>query len=114
MNAQTGKPITDLEHLRQSIRDILTTPIGSRVMRRDYGSRVPDLVDQPMTPRLAVAFYAAVAEALYRWEPRFRLTRVRVTGAQPGWLEIELEGEVRLPGFTGRLVTLSGIGIGGD
>nr|VFK47168.1 MAG: hypothetical protein BECKTC1821D_GA0114238_104214 [Candidatus Kentron sp. TC] len=37
MSAFTGKHFSDIAHLRQSITDILTTPIGSRVMRREYG-----------------------------------------------------------------------------
>ena len=32
-------------HLNQSIADILTTPIGTRVMRPDYGSNIPRLID---------------------------------------------------------------------
>ncbi|NYZ70451.1 baseplate assembly protein W, partial [Endozoicomonas sp. SM1973] len=43
----TGKPLSNLDHLRQSITDILTTRIGTRLMRRDYGSRLPELVDRP-------------------------------------------------------------------
>ena len=34
MNRTTGTAISGLEHLRQSVGDILSTPIGSRVMRR--------------------------------------------------------------------------------
>jgi hypothetical protein len=69
INALTGKPLTGIEHLRQSIRDILTTRIGTRVMRRDYGSDVPRLVDAAMTPRLAMNLYMAVAVALDKWDP---------------------------------------------
>lgn len=76
MNRITGKTITGLEHLRQSIGDILATPIGSRVMRRDYGSLVPALIDHPDNLNTQVRVYAAVASALMRWEPRFRLTRI--------------------------------------
>lgn len=36
ISATTGRPLSGIDHLRQSIRDILTTPIGSRVMRRLY------------------------------------------------------------------------------
>ncbi len=36
MSAETGKALEGLEHLKQSITDILTTPIGSRIMRREY------------------------------------------------------------------------------
>lgn len=39
----TGRVIDQDAHLTQSITDILTTPKGSRVMRRDYGSRLADL-----------------------------------------------------------------------
>ena len=35
MNRNTGRAVAGLEHLRQSVADILTTPVGSRVMRRD-------------------------------------------------------------------------------
>ena len=98
INAQTGQPLAGIDHLRQSVRDILTTRIGTRVMRRDYGSRLPALVDHPMTPRLAMDVYGAVAEALHRWEPRLRLSRVRIVSAVAGRLVIELEGVYRPDG----------------
>ena len=53
MNRATGRRITAADHLRQSVADIITTPIGSRVMRRDYGSLVPALIDQPHNPARA-------------------------------------------------------------
>ncbi|CBJ41262.1 putative bacteriophage baseplate assembly-like protein (plasmid) [Ralstonia solanacearum CMR15] len=46
MNNSTGRALTDLPHVAQLMRDILTPPIGSRVMRRDYGSRVAELIDR--------------------------------------------------------------------
>ena len=39
INATTGAALSGMDHLRQSIRDILTTRVGTRVMRRAYGSR---------------------------------------------------------------------------
>jgi hypothetical protein len=38
MNSATGKAITDTEHLNQSVKDILITPQGSLIARREYGS----------------------------------------------------------------------------
>ncbi|EDA1042628.1 baseplate assembly protein, partial [Salmonella enterica subsp. enterica] len=35
MNRNTGLAISDSEHIGQSMRDILLTPVGSRVMRRE-------------------------------------------------------------------------------
>ncbi|MCP3942237.1 MAG: baseplate assembly protein W [Desulfobacteraceae bacterium] len=106
MNAVTGKDLAGLEHLRQSIADILGTPIGTRVMRRDYGSRLPDLIDAPMTPELTVEIFAATAEALDRWEPRIKLSRVQVVNAVAGQLVIDLSG-IYLP--EGKLVIMEGI-----
>lgn len=48
MDATTGKPLSGDAHLAQSVADILTTPIGSRVMRRSYGSLIPSLIDAPI------------------------------------------------------------------
>ena len=53
MNRFTGEKITDeTAHIKQSIADILLTPIGSRIQRRDYGSRIPELIDRPMNHAL--------------------------------------------------------------
>jgi len=109
MNAADGTALGDLDHLKQSIRDILSTPIGSRVMRRDYGSRLFQLIDRPFGPDLLVDIYVAVADALDRWEPRLKLTRIRAAGAEPGRIEIALEG-LYLP--QGKPIKLDGIVVG--
>ncbi len=44
MNNTSGKVITDIDHLRQSVRDILLTPQGSRIARREYGSLLSALI----------------------------------------------------------------------
>lgn len=106
MNAQTGRSLSGIDHLRQSLRDILTTPIGTRVMRRDYGSRLHELIDAPMNNATLVEFYAATAEAVARWEKRFKLTRVQAISAAPGRVVLDLHGEY-LP--TGQTVKLDGI-----
>lgn len=106
INATTGKRISGINHLRQSIRDILTTPIGSRVMRREYGSRLMELVDAPMNRGTLLQIYAATAEAISRWEPRFRLMQVRAETAEPGRVVLELTGEYLL---NGQVITLDGI-----
>ena len=94
MNRATGRRITAADHLRQSVADIITTPIGSRVMRRDYGSLVPALIDQPHNPALASRINAAAVSALMRWEPRLRVTRVQLaSGPAAGQVTLELTGE---------------------
>ncbi|WP_414153875.1 GPW/gp25 family protein [Pseudomonas sp. AN-1] len=89
----TGRAIGEREHIRQSIADILTTPIGSRVMRREYGSLLPELIDQPLNGATIVRLYAATAAALLRWERRVRLSRVQLQlGGAPGSATLDLEG----------------------
>lgn len=82
MNANSGRSIADIDHIRQSIHDILTTPRGSRVMRRDYGSDLFYLIDQPQTPALRLQIMAAVIIALTEWEPRVRVSQIDIEPAQ--------------------------------
>ena len=109
-NNQNGKDLTGLAHLRQSVRDILTTPIGTRVMRREYGSRLFELLDAPLTPGTLTEIYAAAAEALARWEPRLRVERIKAHEASSsdaaGRVSIDLEG-VYLP--DGETVRIEGL-----
>lgn len=80
MNRETGGVLGDVTHISQSIADILTTRLGTRVMRREYGSLLPDLVDQPFNDTTRIRVYAATAMALMSWEPRIRLSRVQFLG----------------------------------
>ena len=92
-NGLTGKPLAGFDHVRQSIRVILTTPIGSRVMRREFGSELFDLIDRPMTARVILAIYAAAVMAIARWEPRYSVTGIRVLDAAAGGgLSLEFNG----------------------
>jgi len=93
MNASTGKPISDEAHLAQSIGKILSTPLGSRAMRRDFGSLLFELIDKPINGAIRMLLQAATAIALRRWEPRIRLTRVTLSGEPAaGRLIIRIEG----------------------
>lgn len=70
MSRQSGLSIDQSNHILQSVRDILTTPIGSRVMRRDYGSLIPFLIDSPLNAYFIMQLRASVIHALMRWEKR--------------------------------------------
>lgn len=94
MAATTGTALTGIEHLAQSVGDILTTPIGTRLQRREYGSMLFDLIDQPLNPATRLLIFAATALALARWEPRLRLRRVQLTGTADGAVSLSLEGDL--------------------
>lgn len=89
IDKNTGQSLAGLEHLRQSILDILTTPRGSRVMRWQYGSKLFELIDAPLNGDTVLFLYAAIAEALDKWEPRLIVKRLEVTN-------ITAEGKAQL------------------
>ena len=93
MSAATGRALTEAEHIRQSIRDILTTPIGTRVMRRDYGSLLPELVDQPLHGATLLRAMSASVTAVVKWEPRVRTRRVSFQSTDDGSLFIDMEAQ---------------------
>lgn len=99
MSRTTGDALGGFDHLKQSIEDILTTPIGTRVHRRDYGSRLPRLVDRPINKSLVSDLVAATAEALDRWEPRLKLEQVRIESVtEQGQISLSLVGYYLIDG----------------
>lgn len=92
MNRDTGEALTDLNHIRQSVCDILITPIGSRVMRRSYGSLLSALIDQPQNDALRLQIMTACYVAILQWEPRVRLTAINFESDFNGGMLVELTG----------------------
>lgn len=93
MNRLNGSTITAMEHIKQSIEDILTTRLGTRIARREYGSLLPELIDHPQNDTTRLRLYAATVMALMRWEPRVRLSQVQMaTVGLSGRAELELTG----------------------
>ena len=77
ISSTTGRYITLVEHVIQALGDIIATPVGTRVHRRDYGSRIFYMVDRPASPANLLAMQTEAARAIRLWEPRFRLRVVR-------------------------------------
>lgn len=92
MNRDTGQTLTDSEHISQSVRDILITPVGSRVMRRDYGSLLSALIDQPQNPAVNGQVMAACYMAILKWEPRVRLTSITFEKTFNGQMFVDITG----------------------
>ena len=88
MDRNTGKLLSGTDHIRQSIVDILTTPLGTRVMLPEYGSKLFDLVDNPTDPSLAMRIIMESAGAIARWEPRVRIHRINVLAVDIGKITI--------------------------
>lgn len=99
MSRTTGRSINDaapyLQHLRQSVHDILSTLVGTRICRRNYGSIVPDLIDQPCNEATKVRLFSATATALTLFEPRLKISQIRIIRFEyQGVWELELTGTV--------------------
>ena len=80
MDRTTGAPLSGDDHLAQSVADIITTPLGTRPMRRDYGSLVPELLARPLHAATALLLASAAAMAIARWEPRVTVRKVEISG----------------------------------
>ena len=84
VSRSNAAPLDRRQHIVQSVFDVLTTPIGSRMMRRWYGSYLTALVDAPGNERGKIRALAAAADALARCEPRVRMRAGRVGAAADG------------------------------
>lgn len=77
----TGQPIDNDEQLRQKIIDVLTTPIGTRLMRRDYGCGMIDALDMPVTTSTLALAKARIAKALKAFVKNFATLKITITQA---------------------------------
>ncbi|HCM7226989.1 TPA: GPW/gp25 family protein [Klebsiella aerogenes] len=92
MNPDGTGLLTDADQLWNAVRDIMITPIGSRVMRRDYGSLVPDLLDGPKNEVTRLQCMSAAVIALTQWEPRIALNGINIHYLEDGAVNAELVG----------------------
>ena len=85
-----------LVSIEESIKRILETPLGSRVMLPEFGSKLYTLIDKRLDQAWRLMFISYVFEALKRWEPRIRLRRaVPKTVNDNGEIIISLEMEIK-------------------
>lgn len=84
----TGTEIDELADIRGSVSRIISTPIGTRVMRRDFGSHLFDLNDSPANPAGTLRLIAASADAIARWEPRVTMQSARISISYDGAVTI--------------------------
>ena len=70
--------------VEQSIRIILGTQYGERVMRPQFGSNLKALAFAPNNASTANLARYYVTEALSNWEPRIDVMDVAVTSDNPG------------------------------
>ena len=94
------------EDIRQSMRIILETSPGERVMRPNFGCGIHDLVFEAMDSTTIQRIRSTVEEALRRCEARIDVLSVEVdeSATSEGKLLVEIEYRVRKTNQVGNLV----------
>lgn len=83
-----------LVSIEESVKRILETPLGSRVMLPDFGSKLHTLIDKRVDEKYKLLFISYVFEAVKRWEKRIKLRRaLPIVDAVSGVIKISLEFE---------------------
>jgi phage baseplate assembly protein W len=94
------------DNIRQSIRIVLETAPGERVMRPNFGCGIHDLVFAAVDTTTIQRIRSVIEEALRRYEARIDVIGVTVDeeATSEGVLLIELEYRVRKTNQIGNLV----------
>lgn len=98
--------IADEEDIQQSIRIILGTSKGERVMRPDFGCGIHNLVHGAIDMATIAQIKRDVADALRLYEARIDVLAVRVESANlvNGRLDVEIDYRVRQTNQPGNCV----------
>lgn len=88
---------TGASDIDSSIRMILTTAPGERLMRPAFGCKIWELLFEPINANTLGLMSEAVREAIGRWEPRVTLEDVRLdpNGQHAGEVLIEIDYVIR-------------------
>ena len=99
MNAQTGKALSGLDHIQQSVKDIIMTPIGSRVYEKEYGSYVMEMLGKPGNPTNILKLTSVLVLAIMRWETRILPIRIQLIDGetQNGKFDFQIDAVLTQP-----------------
>ncbi len=76
--------------IKENIIHLLLTGIGERVMQREYGGGIWQLVHDPNNKVLRAIVQHQISKAIGKWEPRVLLQNVQVAQKE-GTLTIEIQ-----------------------
>lgn len=83
--------------IEESIRVILSTAPGERLMRPDFGCAINEILFSPNSPRTVALAKKYIEDAIVRWEPRVILKEVsgEFDPADPVRVNMHIEYEIR-------------------
>lgn len=79
-----------LVSIEDSIKDILLTPLGSRVMLPLYGSKLLELIDRRVDDEFRADLSCYVVEAVERWEKRVKIDEVKLISLENHKLKFKI------------------------
>jgi hypothetical protein len=88
--------VEDDQAIRQAIFILLSTSVGERVMRPEYGCNLSSLVFSPNDDTTAGLAMHYVRQALQRWEPRVEVIRVDAQRSADDEARLDLAVEYRV------------------
>ncbi len=85
------------ENISQSLKALLTTNIGERLMQPEYGCGLARLLFEPIDQRTIAKIRNSVTDAILLYEPRVNLVNVNVFQDQndTGLLNINIEYTIK-------------------
>jgi len=83
------------ESIEESIKIILSTRLGERLMRPDFGCRIHELMFAPNTPETHNLAIYYVTDALKKWENRILIKEVTVTETAETSIDINIKYQIR-------------------
>lgn len=94
------------QNIEHSLRVLLLTSLGERVMRPDFGCRAAQLVFAPGGQRHLRLLETTVQEAVRDWEPRVELLEARAEAdpQEPERVDVLISYRVRASHVRGTLV----------
>ena len=89
--------VSDAQSIAEAIWIILSTPIGSRIMRPEFGCGIHDFVFASNDPATQALITQRVQEALQRWEPRIDILEISLDNPieAPNTLMIHVDYRIR-------------------
>lgn len=105
-NTKEVKMLEGEDDIRSSLEIILSTELGERVMRPNFGWKRDDWLFESLTTTTATAIQKEIENALLIFEPRIDLNKVKLKAVDEtsGRVEILVEYTVRSTNSRGNLV----------
>ncbi|MEM7369913.1 MAG: GPW/gp25 family protein [Bacteroidota bacterium] len=85
--------VSEEEDIKESLRILLSTHPGERILREDYGMSMEDLIFEPVTTNLLTYIEELIRRSILFYEPRINLEKINILQDEllEGKVKIELQ-----------------------